>query len=156
MLGIVIGTLSLFGLIHMLRKGRRCGRGFHRHAHLHHGGPRFLWHVFERLDTSPGQEKEIRAALRELREEAWGLRSQWGATRTAAVDAFGADLFDEGPLDALFVEQDQKIAEVRNALKKTLQRVHDALDEEQRAELGSWLKRWGGGRRGRRSWGPYR
>ena len=156
MFGMVIGTLSLFGLIHMLRKGRRCGhRGF-QGRHRHGGGPGFLWHLFDRLDTSPGQEKEIRAAVREFREEAWGLRGQWGATRSAAVDAFGEDLFDEGPLDALFVEQDQKIAEVREALKKTLQRVHDALDDEQRAELASWLKRWGTGRGGRRGWGPYR
>lgn len=159
MFGMVIGTLSLFGLIHMLRKGRRCGaRGFHGHHHRHGrgGGPGFLWQLFERLDTSPGQEKEIRAAFRDLREEAWGLRGQWGATRAAAVDAFGEDLFDEGPLDALFVEQDQKIAEVREALKKALGRVHEALDDEQRSELASWLKRWGKGRGGRRGWGPYR
>ena len=156
MFGMVIGTLSLYGLIRMLRKGRGCGhRGFHgRHRRGRDGG--FLWHLFDRLDTSPGQEKEIRKAVREFREEAWGLRGQWGATRSAAVDSFGEDLFDEGPLDALFVEQDQKIAEVREALKKTLHRVHDALDDEQRAELASWLKRWGTGRGGRRNWGPYR
>ncbi len=157
MFGMVIGTLSLFGLIHMLRRGRRCrGRGFRGHHHHHHRGDGFLWHVFERLDTSPGQEKEIRAAIREFREEAWGLRGQWGATRSAAVDSFGEDLFDEGPLDALFIEQDEKIGNVRDALKKALQRVHEALDDEQRAELASWLKRWGSGRGGRRAWGPYR
>ena len=92
MFGFVIGFASLVGLISVLRKGRCAGRfhggdcGHHHHHHHGHGGPpwarhgrgphRWMHRLFERLDTTPGQEKEIRAAVRDFMDEAWDLGGQ--------------------------------------------------------------------------------
>src|SRR5687768_9379179 len=76
MFGFLIGTASLIGLIYVLRGGA-CGRGFHSHGfghrHHHRGFGRWGWGrgywlggLFERLDPTREQEREIRSALDEL------------------------------------------------------------------------------------------
>jgi len=160
MLGFLIGFLCMVGLFKVLKGGRHgaCGgRWAHHHHHHHHrrgrrgrgrGWRRGPWRkldfLFERLDTSPGQEKEIRAAIRELVDEAYGMKGELREAQTATSQAFGVDHFDQTPLDNLFSAQDEKIGRLRDALKRAMERIHEALDEEQRAELASWLHRWSG------------
>ncbi len=151
MFGFFIGFASLVGLIAVLRRGRHC-RGSRRSGR----GPRFLRHLFERLDTSPGQEKEIRAAVRELFDEAHSLKGEMRHTKVAAGKAFGAEHFDVAPLAEVFATQDKKLARVRTAFESALARVHEALDDEQRAQLASFLHRQWSGRGPMPSWGPYR
>jgi len=66
MFGFIVGAACLFGLVRVLRHAR--------HGHFgHHGpfgrfrggfGPRMMLRgLFERLDTTPGQEKVIAAAI---------------------------------------------------------------------------------------------
>ncbi|HJK91791.1 MAG TPA: hypothetical protein RMH85_19740 [Polyangiaceae bacterium LLY-WYZ-15_(1-7)] len=180
MFGFVIGFASLVGLISVLRKGRCAGRfhggdcGHHHHHHHGHGGPpwarhgrgphRWMHRLFERLDTTPGQEKEIRAAVRDFMDEAWDLGGQLRDLPRSASETLKGELFDEAPLDARFDAQDAQLARTRVALKEALRRIHEALDEDQRKELASFLRRRG--RRGAfpfapprrpgRGFGPYR
>lgn len=142
MIGFVIGALCLFGLIKVLRGGRSCGR--HSHARRRHRrrGPGLYW-LFDRLDTSPGQEKAIRAALRDLADEAGGLRQQMHEAKSAARSALAEPVFDEAPLDALFEAHDGALARLRVSFKEALRTVHETLDDEQRTELGRLLRRFG-------------
>ncbi len=82
MFGFVLGTACLIGLVWVVRGPRRLGsrygwdsrrardegerRGF--------GGRAFVRWLFERLDTTPGQERVIRAAVDDLMDSAHAAR----------------------------------------------------------------------------------
>ncbi|MCB9602668.1 MAG: periplasmic heavy metal sensor [Sandaracinus sp.] len=170
MFGFVIGFASLVGLISVLRRGRHArfghgGCGHHRHGHDGHHHRRgfrrrgpfgMLDGLFAHLDTSPGQEKAIRAALAELFDEAHELRGEVRETGEAARSAVAGPAFDESALDAAFERHDAKLARLRVGAKEALRRIHEALDDEQRVELGRMLARRGFGGVGRFGFGPYR
>jgi Spy/CpxP family protein refolding chaperone len=216
MLGFIIGTLCLIGLIRVLRHGRacapgygyggwgghgwgasrcggegasgwdspRCGagepgcgggeRGFRRGGH--HGGfggegagfggfgPKmFLRGLFERLDTTPGQEKVIFQAVDELRDAMRSAKHEVAQSRTDVAAAFGREHFDAETMGAVFSRHDDAIATVRKAFVGAMAKVHDALDEQQRRIFAEIIEtrlpgmRWGFGGgpfrgQGRRDW----
>ena len=166
MFGFVIGIASLEGLVAVLRRGRHArfaaGCAHPRHPH-HHGHRRWrrgpfamLDGLFAHLDTSPGQEKAIRAALAELFDEAHALKGEVRETGEAARAAVSGPAFDPHALDAAFERHDAKLARLREGAKEALRKIHEALDDEQRAELGRILARRGFGPLGRFGFGPYR
>jgi Spy/CpxP family protein refolding chaperone len=167
MFGFVIGIASLIGLVAVLRRGRhaRFAGGCAHHRHQHHHGHHRRWRrgpfamldgLFAHLDTSPGQEKAIRAALAELFDEAHSLKGEVGETGDAARAAVSGPVFDPHALDAAFERHDTKLARLREGAKEALRKIHEALDDEQRAELGRVLARRGFGPLGRFGFGPYR
>lgn len=127
--------------------GRRGGFGF---------GPRaFLRGLFERLETTPGQEKVILSAVDEVRDAMRGARGEVGKTRTDVAQAFGGDHFDAEVMGAVFSRHDDALANVRKAFVGALSKVHEALDERQRKIFAEIVEsRFGGGRWG--FGGPYR
>lgn len=162
MFGILIGTACLVGLVCVLRRGPGwrgggCGSG-RRHHHdcgERHRSRGWLWWLFERLDTSPGQERAIREALEELRAAAGEMKSELRHGRNAVADVLRSDSVDETQLGELFARHDDRITELRKAFVGAVQRVHDALDEGQRSRLAELLSSsrdfgWGGPYR---SWG---
>ena len=158
MIGFLIGTVCLIGLVKVLRgghgwRGRRWGgygRGFGPRA-----GLRFL---FERLDTSPGQEKVILGVVEDL----WKTKREVGEelihSRHDVASAMRGERFDEVALDTAFGRQDALIAKLRASVKTALTTVHEALDDRQRKVAGDMLEGQllafgGGGRCGGRSHG---
>lgn len=163
MFGFLIGFLCLALLIAVLRGGRRgCGghhrgRGWHGGHHgggwRHRGGPtRFLGFVFDRLETTPGQEKEIRAAVEELFDKARDLRREGDASRNDIAKLLRTENLDETVLGELFARHDERLREMQKAFADALGKVHQTLDPEQRARLASFLE----SERGRDFGGPYR
>lgn len=217
MLGFIIGTLCLIGLIRVLRHGRACGpgygyggwsghgwgasrcggegpsgwdsprchgggepgcgadgeheRGWHRggrHGAFGGGfggfGPKmFLRGLFERLDTTPGQEKVIFLAVDEVRDAMKSARHELGQSRADVAAAFGREHFDAETMGAVFSRHDDAIATVRKAFVGGLSKVHEALDERQRRIFAELIEtrlpgmRWGFGGgayrgEGRRDW----
>ncbi|MCA9610940.1 MAG: periplasmic heavy metal sensor [Myxococcales bacterium] len=167
MFGFLIGFFCLALLIAVLRGGRRgcgghrgCGRGWHggHRGHgggwRHRGGPtRFLGFVFDRLQTTPGQEKEIRGAVEELFDKASELRRERDATRNDLAKLLRTESLDETILGELFARHDERLRDLQKAFADALGKVHQALDPEQRAQLASYLE----SDRGRGDWGgPYR
>jgi Heavy-metal resistance len=141
MLGFLIGTACLLGLIQLLRGGRR---------HWHHGGHRrgvgrwFLRGTFERLGTSPGQEKVIIEALDRFSEAVRGARHGLLDWRADVARAMRADDLDQDALKVLFLRQDGLIDEVQKAGVVSLSLIHEALTPRQRTELADWIERGGG------------
>ena len=167
MFGFVIGIVCLWGLIRVARGGRRfgwgsscggMGRGRGGWDRGWDGGDRrwrFLRRVFEELDTTPGQEKEIRAAIDEVMEAGHKVKDGFFDTRGELGKIFRNDELDETILGSVLSHQDAAIDELRGAMVGAMARIHAALDPEQRARLARWLER--GSRWGRRGWGgPYR
>jgi Spy/CpxP family protein refolding chaperone len=113
-----------------------------------------LRRVFERLDTTPGQEKVIVAAVDEARA---GMRKAFETLRNSREElarSISGEVFDEGSMGTAFAKQDEAIAEARRAMMNALTKVHEALDAKQRAALADMLAQ------GPRGWGrfggPYR
>lgn len=153
MFGFFVGTACLVGLFYVLRGhrgchggrwgGSRCGGDRHWSGR---GGPRgVLRFLFEALDTSPGQEKEIRNAADELFEQAHSMRSEVREWRADVAKAMRGDYFDETTMGELFARQDDGLDKLRRSVVGALARVHAVLDENQRKRLAELIER-----------GPYR
>lgn len=177
MVGFLIGTACLIGLLKVLRAGRRgeCGAGgcgahrWHGGWHEHHsgwgasevrgGGAFWLRGLFERLDTTPGQEKVIKQALDEVMAATSLARGELEQTRRDVANALRGGVLDETQMGEMFARHDDKLREVRKAFVGALAKVSDALDEDQRRRLADLLERGLGGRFGFGRFaggGPYR
>ncbi len=185
MLGFLIGTACLIGLIKTLRHGgcgyrayNRCGAwgpgyggcGFHGYGdfggpgpwgrrgpwgqrgpwggfapfagrgHHGYGGPFFLRAILERLEVRPEQEKVIHEAMDELRETARKHRDEIKKSRADIAKAMRSSSFDEVLLGELFSRHDTAIEALRKAFVGAMARVHDTLDERQRAQVADLIE----------------
>ena len=153
MFGFFIGTVSLILLVGALRRRRWHGRGGCGHGgccdrggcggpidggHDDRGG-RFwrgaLRGLFERLRTTPGQERVIAEAVSEMRDSARGLRDAGVSFRDEVGKAMEAPAVDEALLGEAFAKQDELLRNAQKAFVGALSKVHEALDPEQRKEL---------------------
>jgi hypothetical protein len=160
MLGFLIGTVCLIGLLKLLR-ANRCERfhggcGGSRRARGFRRSGRGFWlrGLFERLDTSPGQEKVIKQSTEELFEATRGLRTELDHSRHELASAFRSGVIDETSMGEMFARHDEKLREFRTTVVGALVKINDALDEEQRRELADLLERGLG--KGMFRGGPYR
>ena len=168
MLGFIIGTACLIGLVKVLRRGRGygygygggCGggrfRGYRDHEggdHHHEGGFRrggwggwgggpgfFLRAIIDQLDATPEQEKVIAAAFREVRDEAAKNREEVRRSRSDIAKAMRSPGFDEVLLGELFARHDTAIEAMRRAVTGALAKVHVVLDEKQRSHLADLIE----------------
>ena len=117
--------------------GRRFGRGFIMRA------------VADRLDASPAQERVIRDAFEELQQSASKLRSEGRQTRADVAGAFRKGHFDAVLFGELFARHDTALEELRKAFVGAGAKIHDALDDKQRARLADLIeagpRAWRGG-----------
>lgn len=134
-------------------EGERGGGGggpfrSHGRAHWNHGAPPmtffFLRRVFQALDTSPGQEKVIRAAVEELVEVMTQHRGEMQKSREDIARAMRSPSFDETAMGELFARHDTSLETIRKAVVGALAKTHEALDEEQRKRLANMIERAGG------------
>jgi hypothetical protein len=103
--------------------------------------------MFERLETTPGQEKvimqaaeELQAAFQKLRPASKGLEDLSAALR--------AESFDEASAAKFSVEAEETFGSVKTAVLDALRKVHEVLDARQRGLLADFLERSGFGRGG--------
>lgn len=164
MLGFIIGTVCLVGLIKVLRRGRGWhgrGWGYGPYGHGYDGGhgygpmgggPRrwFLRSIFHRLETTPGQEKAIVAAIDELRENRRVIREELQQTRGDVARVVAGGLVEDSSLEETFARQDRLLAQLRVSFVEAMKKITEVLDERQRKQIaqmveGGAFKRWGGG-----------
>jgi len=158
MIGFIIGTVCLIGLVKVLRRGRgwhgRWGHGgYGAHSRgLGHGGARrwFLRSILERLETTPGQEKAIVAAIDELRDNRALVRDEAEQTRADLARVVSGGLVDDAALEETFARHDRLLAQLRVAFVESLKKATEALDERQRKQVADLLQR--SGRFGGRVW----
>lgn len=159
MFGFVFGTACLIGLIWLLRRGphghggRVCGRPDWGDRNGWRSGPRAWtrW-LFERLDTTPGQERAIRAAVEDFVDRADRARREIGASRADVAQALRADEFGAEALGEALGKHEGALSDLRRAAIDGLAKIHDALEPKQRARLAELIESGAAGR-----WhGPYR
>ncbi|GAC1597320.1 MAG: hypothetical protein NVS3B20_20130 [Polyangiales bacterium] len=112
--------------------------------------------LFQRLDTTPGQEKVIIEAFGEVREAARKAKGEWRHSRDDVAKAIRGENFDAVMMGDMFGRQDSAIEEMRKAMVGALSKVHDALDERQRGILADMVERGEGGARGGPFFGGFR
>ena len=170
MLGFIIGTACLIGLIKVLRRGRGgygygcggggCGGGGRFRGHRDHDGGRdheggfrrygwggwgggpgfFLRAIIEQLDATPEQEKVIATAFREVRDEASKNREEMRRSRADIAKAMRSPGFDEVLLGELFARHDTAMEAMRRTVTGALAKVHVVLDEKQRNHLADLIE----------------
>jgi Spy/CpxP family protein refolding chaperone len=152
MIGFIIGTVCLIGLVKVLRRGRgwhgrwgHGGYGQHSGRMGYGGGPRrwFLRSIFERLETTPGQEKAIVAAVDELRDNRELVRDEAAQTRADLARVVSGGFVDDASLEETFARHDRLLAQLRVAFVESLKKVTEALDERQRKQVADLLGRTG-------------
>jgi len=109
---------------------RRGGRGFVMGA------------ILDQVRATPVQERAVRAAFEEFRQEV--KRVGGGEARTLRADVSSVlrkPAFDEVYLGELFARHDRGIEGVRRAFVGLMAKVHETLDDEQRGRLAELLER---------------
>jgi hypothetical protein len=142
MFGFIIGTLCLVGLVRVVSRGRWGGHhGYYRHGYYRGYGPRgALNAVLARLDTAPGQEKVIAAAVDDFVGQARESGREVRETRKAVAEALRAERLDEGRLNEVFGRHDAALDQVRRAGVDATRKVHEALDDRQRKLLADLVE----------------
>ena len=134
---------------------RGWGRGGHRGGI---GGSFWLRMLYSRLDTTPGQEREIRAAIEDLRDRAKDAKSGMFETRENLGKSIAGETFDDAAFEAVSARVDATSEKMKDALSAALKRIHAVLDPKQRERLADLVTRGAFGRwgRGGGGGGPYR
>lgn len=141
MFGFFIGAVCLVGLVATLRHGHRWGHhGRFGRSRFGFGPRRMLNGLFERLETSPSQEKVIMDALYGFKKEAKGARSELEGARGEVASALRQDVFDEMLLGAALTRVDNTVDVLRKAALDAFGKVHAALDERQRKLLADFVE----------------
>jgi Spy/CpxP family protein refolding chaperone len=121
------------------------------------GGSFWLRALFSRLDTTPGQEREIRAAIEDFTTNARSAKEGLKASREHVARAIAGESFDESALGDASSRVDTAATQVKDAFAGALKRIHAALDPKQRERLSELIANGPGFGRGFRGWGgPYR
>ena len=157
MFGFLIGTLSLIGLIKVVRHGRGWG------GHGSHGGPRrwMLRRLFERLDTTPGQEKVILEAAEQVEQNGRAAKEAFFGGRVDIGRAMRGETFDTAAVNEAFEKQQTAVDAFKKTVLEQMQKIHEALTPEQRLAAGDLIENGPralhgggcGGGHGRGRWG---
>ena len=88
--------------------------------------------LFERLDTTPGQEKVIAEAFDEAETAGRAARDTFVKARADYAQAMRGEHFDSEVVRAAFEKQQAALEEVKKSLMGGMQKIHEALTPEQR------------------------
>jgi Spy/CpxP family protein refolding chaperone len=160
-IGIAAGIIGLVALVKRAFFHRRFGYGGGRCGHRGHsrGGPGRSWWLralFSRLDTTPGQEREIRSAIEEVQRVAREAKQGVIGSREKIAKAVAGEVFDPSAVDDASAQVDAATQRVKEAFRAALEKVHGILDSKQRERLAELLEK-GAGRGSFYGWGgPYR
>ena len=149
MIGIIVGTAVAVGLFSIARRARRrmYGRMYAMNGGGCGGGGRgygcrrwlMRW-LFEKLDTTPGQEKVIMGALAELRDNRAALREELDQTRSDIARVVRGGLVDDAALEEAFARHDRLLARLRVSFVEATRKATEALDERQRKAFADMVE----------------
>lgn len=133
MFGFLVGTVCLIALVKVVRGGGRWG----------HAGGRRRWalrYVFERLGTTPGQERVIEDVVDEVERKGRAVKEELHKLRADVAKAMRGEQFDTAHAREAMDRQQTLIDELRQAAIAGMQKIHEALDPEQRKRVGDLLE----------------
>jgi hypothetical protein len=134
MFGFLVGTVCLIALVKVVR-----GRGLWGH----HAGGRRRWamrYVFEKLGTTPGQERVIEEVADDLERKGRAMKEELSKLRADFAKSMRGEAFDTAQAREAMDRQQTLIDELRSAAIAGMQKIHEALDSEQRKRVGDLLE----------------
>jgi len=96
--------------------------------------------IFERLDATPAQEKAIRSAFDDLRSKARTVKDDVRGMRHDLAGSFRGESLDAETLGTVASRASGAVDALRDAAIGALLKVHEVLDEKQRATLADTLE----------------
>jgi Spy/CpxP family protein refolding chaperone len=169
MIGFLIGTLCLFGLIKMLRPRPWWSRGGDCHAgygeggggcssyrgdgssdgetHKYGGGwggwgrrgPRGFGRFWSRLGTNSEQDEVIREVMDQVRHRGQDLRSEVKASKSRLARLFQEESITPEELEREFAQSEVSIQAMRTSVLEGMTKIHAVLNPEQRRRLAEFL-----------------
>ena len=142
MFGWIIGSVCLVALVATVKRHRYRRYGY---PGVHYGprrglrGRGIMRGLFYQLETTPGQENAIVAALDEAFARLRNLKGDLHGTRRELGALIGSDTLDRAALEALIARQRTQLDTASSELVCTLERIHEVLDDSQRRELGALI-----------------
>jgi len=100
----------------------------------------FLRGLFQRLETSPGEEKVILDALEELKAAGRGAKEEARGARADLAKAMRGESFDEVALGGATARVESAMDGARKAGISAFAKVHGVLDERQRDKLADLIE----------------
>lgn len=156
MVGIIIGTVCLIGLVKVVGRHHHHGHGCHRRGRGRYlrGGDGWLETLADELELSAEQQDKVEDHVRAFTRRARKLRGERERTREDVAEAMRSESFDENILGEMFVRHDDALRELRKDFVEMLAHIHYVLDERQRRKLARFIDR--GPRPFRGGFHPYR
>ena len=139
MFGFVIGTLCFVGLIKVARGMRHGHWGRYGHGRAARRRWALRW-AFERLATTPAQEKVILDAADALDGERSKLRDELRTSREDLAAAMKGESFDEARVRAAFERQQTVLAALQESVLQNAKKVFETLQPDQRAQVSEGLE----------------
>ncbi len=96
--------------------------------------------LFDRLRTTPEQERAIADAIDEAREQRSSFKKEARASRKDVARSVRGEQVEETVLGEVFSRHDTVIEGARKAFVHALVKIHAVLDEKQRATLADLLE----------------
>lgn len=118
----------------------------------------FVRRLFGALDTTPGQEKVIRAAVDEVKNELTAAEAVFARGKQSIIETVRSGSLDADATGEMFAEQDEQLRRIRTTFVGALAKISESLDASQREEFARIVSRWLGTVDGSvfRGVGPYR
>ena len=136
MVGFVVGTAAAVVLLALVRVFRR-----RRHGDGPAGRRQWMLRRLQRLlDTTPGQEKALDQTVEELERSWMAMGEELRKSRVDLAGAMRAEHPDSSVMKEGFFRQDAALEELRRSLLQGVQRIHQALQPEQRRQLAELLE----------------
>jgi hypothetical protein len=161
MLGFLFGSVLLFAMFALLRSrhfgfppflwGRRlaygyggCGRGWAGDRWSSGGGRslrggRLRW-LFERLETTPGQERIFLAAAEQLKGSKQRIKEELERSRRDLAQVFRGEQFSQAAIREILARHEVILGELRETAVEALAKIDEALDERQRKLLADLIE----------------
>ena len=110
-----------------------------------HSGPMFgirrpLRHLTWKLDLDPDQVREMADILARLKTARAQMRVDREASINDLAQAFGSDGFDDAKAAETIERRKTSVGSQEDSVLDALRRIHEILDEEQRAEFAYQLR----------------
>jgi Spy/CpxP family protein refolding chaperone len=114
------------------------------HEHGYGGGFRrkaMMWEAFRRLDTTPGQEKALRAIIEGLRDRRREIRDDLSKARIDVARALRGEQWDESALGEAVARVEAATTQIRTTMIDALAKTHEILDDKQRNKLADLIEK---------------
>jgi uncharacterized membrane protein len=95
--------------------------------------------LFERLDTTPGQEKTILQGFDKIYAQVEEAREQLLSARTELAAVLGGDVFDQAMLDGILKRQSELTEKFTQSMRELVTTVHASLEPDQRRALAELI-----------------